>query len=412
MSHEPMEHGLQIETVAIDSVLPADANPRAHPDANMAAIMMSLVEFGQVEPIILQASSGKIIAGHGRLDGMKRLKWTHCKVARVDVNDNEAQALAVALNRSGELATWDDKVLADLVSDLDSEGYDLSVLGFDSKELVRLLAASQAAEATSQNNPDEVPAEPAVAIAQPGDVWILGRHRVVCGDSTRPDVLYELMGNARAGLLLTDPPYGLWVSWNGLQEFRGNEQVANDDLSEDDWGAWASAAFALWCGTSLAENASGYWWYGHRLNPLSIVESLGWKRHATIIWVKEHFNVGRGDYQSQYEPCLYFSRGERHWCGRRDLSDVWDARRVEDMREHPNQKPTSLFVRSIECSLAEGGLVFDPFLGSGTTVIAAEKTGRTCYGCELEPKFVDVIVNRWQAFTGGIAIRNTPSGEQ
>jgi DNA modification methylase len=219
----------------------------------------------------------------------------------------------------------------------------------------------------------------------------------VCGDCTDPATVARVMGGERAHAVLTDPPYALGDSWQGLQVYRGNKQVANDNRG--DWDAWFTS-FLDTLPAVLADNAVGYFWYALRTNVRQMVEAKGYTVHAVLIWVKEHYNVGRADYHSQYEPCLYFSTGIRFWCGRRDISDVWNANRVEQERLHPTQKPLSLIELSINNSTETGAIVYEPFDGSGTCIIACENTGRRCRAIEIDAGFTAVALERWATHTG------------
>lgn len=226
-----------------------------------------------------------------------------------------------------------------------------------------------------------------------GDVWQVGKHRLMCGDSTNAEDVAKLMQGERARLFHTDPPYNTGETWGGLQSFRGHKQVEND--SRVDWDEWIARAAKLWADTTLDKDCACYLWFGNvHPSPRQIFEALGFEMRGTIVWVKEHYNVGRADYHAQHEQMIYFSRGDRSWCGRRDLSDVWHANRVEQERLHPTQKPLSLVSLAIQSSSIDGAIVFDPFLGSGTTLVACEQTGRIGRGMEISEKYCAVSLER------------------
>jgi len=223
-----------------------------------------------------------------------------------------------------------------------------------------------------------------------GDLFAIGEHRLLCGDSTvRADVA-RVIGEEKAHMLFADAPYNTGETWSGLQEYRGNEQVKNDNI--DNWQEWASGCFTLWLDCALGNDLAGYWWFGQRESPRAFLEKAGMYIRGHIVWVKENFNVGRADYHSQYEECQYFSKGERRYKGARNQSDVRTANRVEEERLHPTQKPLSLCAGLIEQH--DSVIIFDPFGGSGTTMLACNGLDKQCRMIELEPKYCSVILQR------------------
>ena len=381
---------IRVERLPVKSLSLDPSNARKHDDKNLSAIRGSLERFGQQKPIVIDAE-GVVVAGNGTLAAARAMGWKSIDVVRTPLKGAEARAYAIADNRSGELAEWDQGALAAAAADLKSEGVDLADLGFSDADVAKLTGGPEIVE-------DEAPEPPVEPITKPGDLWLLGEHRVLCGDSTKGEDVGRLVDGRLANILVTDPPYNLGDKWNGLQALRGNDQVANDD--RHDWSAWLADALSVWLVSAMDKDVAGYMWFAWASNPRDIVEAAGLRVHATIVWVKEHFNVGRADYRAQHEECLYFSRGTRQWHGAANEPDVWDARRVEQVRVHPTQKPVSLISRCIANSSEPGATIFDPFLGSGTTLIAAEQLGRKCYGLEIEPKYCDVIVQRWETLAG------------
>lgn len=384
----------ELRRVTAGELRPNPKNWRKHPKAQQDAIRGVLAEVGIADALLareLPDGTLMLIDGHLRADTDPATVWP---VLVLDVSESEADKLLATVDPLAAMAESDTEKLDALLREVNT-----------SSEAVAKMLEDLGKEAgcdwakTGEVVEDEVPEPPVDPVTKPGDLWLLGEHRLLCGDSTKAEDVGRVMDGTKAALLCTDPPYNLGEKWNGLQAMRGNEQVAND-AKGDAWFAWAAKALKAWGDLALIDNCPCYWWFAFVASPRAVIEADGFTIHGTIVWIKEHYNVGRADYHSQYEPCLYFSRGRRYWCGRRDLSDVWHAKRVEQERVHPNQKPVSIIAKCIENSTSATALVYDPFLGSGTTLIAAEQLGRRCYGLELEPKYCDVIVERWEKLTG------------
>jgi DNA modification methylase len=305
-------------------------------------------------------------------------------------------------NRASENAEWDEALLGLELGDLQGESFDLALTGFDDAELNRLLAGLGGEEGAREGE-DEVPETPVDPVSRPGDLWLLGPHRLLCGDSTVASDVERVLGGVMPQLMTTDPPYGVeydpsWRNKAGAASTRRTGKVQNDDRA--DWReAWA-----------LFPGDVAYVWHG-ALHATTVAESLevaGFTVRSQIIWAKERLVLSRGDYHWQHEPCLYAVRkgGKAHWAGDRKQTTLWQiSSRDQDAETvHGTQKPVECMRRPILNNSSPGQAVYEPFMGSGTTLIAAETAGRVCVGIELNPAYVDVSVERWQRFTGKSAI--------
>jgi DNA modification methylase len=396
--------------VKIGELVEDPNNVRVHPKKNMDAIKASLNEFSQVEPLVVRKDTGTVVGGNGRLRAMKSLGWTEAKIVRVDVDDKSAARLGVALNRTSELAEWDESGLAQMLESfaLDGDGLDdLEVLGFDTKDL-ESIAFEETKSLSELITQDEVPEPPKVAVSKLGDVWKLGRHTVVCGDCM--DVEYP----KDFDLLVTDPPYG--VSYASKNEFlnavdegnRNQTPIENDHMTVSDMAEFWKAAFSR-----LNDNAKPgacYYMTGPQGGDLSMMmmmmQESGWLLKHVLIWAKNNHVLGRCDYNYKHEPILYgWKPGAAHYYGGGSDTSVWEIAKPHSSKEHPTMKPVELFAKCVSNGSRVGETVVDPFLGSGTTLIAAEQLDRTCYGIELEPKYVDVIIERFENLTGQKAKR-------
>jgi DNA modification methylase len=425
--------------VQIASLNHDPANARLHDARNLESIKASLSKFGQRKPIVVQRQGMVVRAGNGTLDAAKSLGWTEIAAVIVQEGDVEATAFAIADNRTAELARWDDRVLGTLLSTLSNEpSFDALVTGFNSHEIAKLGKIAQEALPASL---DEVPEPPKVPISKLGDLWLLGKHRLMCGDSTDPpsvarlvDVeapqllttdppsVARLVDVEAPQLLTTDPPYGvsLDMEWRdraganalGAAEpsyMRGPDH-ATTQISGDTRADW-SEAFEL-----VPSLKTAYVWHASAFAAEVAIglQRIGFKIAQQIIWRKPHFALSRQHYHWQHEPCWYARKpGATAWLGTRDQSTIWDAASPkalmqgskEEKFDHPTQKPVTLYVRPIENHTRVGEVIYEPFGGSGTAVAAAEVTGRRCLAMELDPKFVDVIVDRWERLSGSKAVR-------
>ena len=388
---------MAVEDIPVTDLHNDPANVRKHGEQNLAAIKASLARFGQQKPIVVNAE-GVVIAGNGTLMAARALGWRTIKAVRTNLAGADATAFAIADNRTAELAEWDDAALHQQLAAIAIEDEELlAATGFDEKELAKL-AAANAPEVTE----DEVPEAPADHITQPGDLWLLGKHRLLCGDSTKAEDVERLMANDRADLLLTDPPYNVdYEGGTGLK-------IQNDSMPDKQFRQFLNDAFR--CAFDACKpGASFYIWHAdiEAYNFLGAVHDCKQKVRQCLIWAKSSLVLGRKDYQTQHEPCLYgWKDGASHgWYSDRKQTTLMHFDKPSKNGEHPTMKPVALFAYLMGNSTAPQGIAYDPFLGSGTTLIAAEQLGRTCYGMEISPAYCDVIVKRWETLTGQKATR-------
>jgi len=395
---------MRIESRPIASITPYDNNPRHNEDA-VAAVAESIRQFGFRQPIVIDAQ-GVVVVGHTRLLAARALGLTDVPVhVAEDLTADQARAYRIMDNKTNELADWDlEKLGLELkaieASDLD---LDLGLLGFDPDELSRLLDPGAKAGLT---DPDEVPSVPEAGqtVSQPGDLWILGEHRLLCGDSTEADHIARLMDGGQADLLLTDPPYN--VAYEGGTD--AAMTIANDDLDEVSYRRFLVES--LGCAVAvLRPGGAFYCWHADSqgLTVRGACADSGLTVRQCLVWVKSSLVLGRQDYQWRHEPCLYgWKDGAGHtWLSDRCQTTVLEFAKPSRNGEHPTMKPVPLFVYLMQNSCAAGGVVLDPFGGSGTTLIAAEQTGRRARLMEIDPRYADVVVQRWQQFTGKQAQR-------
>jgi DNA modification methylase len=390
----------QVERRAVAALVPYARNARTHSDEQVAQIAASIREWGWTVPVLVD-ETGMIIAGHGRVLAAARLGIGEVPVT-VARGWSEAQkrAYVIADNKLTDNGGWDQALLTVEVADLASMGFDLPLIGFSEADLVRLTGSN-----SGLTDPDEAPEPPAVPVVQRGEVWQLGRHRLVCGDATSAEDVAKALGGVAPHLMVTDPPYGVaydpaWrdeaqiVCWPKAKRATG--KVAADDQA--DW----SAAWALFPG-----DVAYVWHSGLRcVATLQSLEATGFAARSQIIWRKQLHAISRGDYHWQHEPCWYVVKNGRsgHWSGDRSQMTVWDINtqigffKPEGHSHHGTQKPVECMKRPIENNSSPGQAVYDPFLGSGTTIIAAEMTA-------IEPAYCDVTIERWQNFTGEKAQR-------
>lgn len=387
---------LRLEIWPIARLIPSARNARTHDKTQIAEIAGSIKAFGFSNPILVGAE-GDIVAGHGRLAAARQLGLAEVPVIVLSgLTDLQRRQLMLADNRIALNAGWDLEILAAELTDLSVLGADLVVLGFTQQELAKALNPTGGG-LTDEN---EIPELPENAVTALGDIWLAGSHRIGCGDSTDAIVVTALLGDLSPELMVTDPPYGVnydpaWRHRSGVNRSARRGKVRNDDQAN-----WA-AAWALFPGNIA------YVWHG-ALHATTVAESLvanGFTIRAQIIWAKERLVMGRGDYHWQHEPCLYAVRKAGHWTGDRKQTTLWliTSGGQDSKTSHATQKPVECMRRPMQNNSDPGQAVYDPFLGSGTTLIAAETTGRVCLGMELDPLYVDVAVRRWQAFTGKAA---------
>ena len=399
----------QVERQPLAALIPSARNARTHSDAQIAQIAASIREWGWTMPILVD-EAGTIIAGHGRVLAAARLGLDAVPVM-VARGWSEAQkrAYLIADNKLGLNAGWNEELLRIELTDLASMGFDIPLVGFSERELAALNASGN----PGLTDPDEAPDAPAVPVTRPGDVWTLGRHRLLCGDATSETDVALCLGAVRPQLMVTDPPYGVSYDpdWRNRAEgnigkrLGGSWATSVGKVQKDDQVDWA-AAWALFAGDIA------YVW--HAGNKASAVEAslaaTGLLVRSQIVWVKQNFVISRGHYHPQHEPCWYAVRKGKtgHWQGDRTQSTAWQIANRSAMgghkddadTNHSTQKPVECMKRPIENNSSPGQAVYDPFVGSGTTIIAAEMTGRACHAIEIDPIYVDVAIARWQNFTG------------
>ena len=397
----------KLEHWPIERLLPYIRNARTHSEAQIAQIAASIAEFGFTAPI-LAGSDGVIVAGHGRLAAARKLGLASVPVVVLEhLTPTQRRALVIADNKIAENAGWDEELLRLELAELQEADFDLALTGFDADELLEIMAGE---ETITEGNTDEdaAPEVPITPVSKPGDVWLMGQHRLLCGDSTDVASYDTLLGTERVAMIFQDPPYNVDYANTAKDKLRGtNRPILNDNLG-DGFQDFLLAAFK----PALAR-CNGAVYVAMSSSELDTLQAAfraaGGKWSTFIIWAKNTFTLGRADYQRQYEPILYgWPEGAtRHWCGDRDQGDVWhfNKPRVNDL--HPTMKPVELVERAIRNSSRPSDVVLDPFGGSGTTLIAAEKSGRQARLIELDPKYVDVIVRRWQEYAGAQAVRES-----
>jgi DNA modification methylase len=400
----------RIELWSIDRLRPYERNPRTHSDAQVDQIAASMVEFGWTNPILIDENAG-ILAGHGRLLAARKLGLAEVPVIRfAHLSEAQKRACILADNQIALQAGWDDALLAEELAWLRDERFDLDLIGFDASELERLLALA-GGEAARDAAEDEVPEPPEDPVSRPGDLWVLGNHRLLCGDATVLADVERALGGQLADMTWTDPPYNVDYANAPKDKLRGKHRpILNDNL-----GAGFEAFLHDACANILAVTKGAVYvcMSSSELHTLQrAFAAAGGKWSTFVIWAKNTFTLGRADYQRQYEPILYgWKEGSDHyWCGARDPGDVWFVNKPVRNDLHPTMKPVALVERAIRNSSKTRDIVLDPFGGSGSTLIACEKAGRQARLIELDPKYADTIIDRWQRFTGGRA-RHAESGE-
>ena len=391
---------LTVESWPVSRLVPYVRNPRRN-DQAVDRMCSAIREFGFRIPVVAR-SDGTVVDGHLRLKAAQKLGLAEVPVALADdLSEAQIKAFRLLANRSAAWAEWDDELLALELQDLQAVGYDLGLTGFDAGELKSLLDDGPSTGLTDE---DAVPPTPAQPVTKPGDLWSLGAHRLLCGDATVATDVERLLAGACPHLMVTDPPYGVeydptWRNEAGVSATKRTGKVANDDRA--DWrDAWA-----------LFPGGVVYVWHA-AIHATTVAESIvacGFDIRAQIVWSKSRFALGRGDYHWQHEPCWYAVRkGTRsHWQGARDQSTLWSiapAGAEDADTPHGTQKPVEVMRRPMVNNSERGDLIYEPFCGSGTTLIAAETVGRRCFALELDPAYCDVIVKRWQEFTGQAAV--------
>jgi DNA modification methylase len=405
-----MQPDIAVVAVPVAALIPYAENARTHSEAQVDQIAASIAEFGFVNPVLVDAA-GVLVAGHGRVMAAKHLGLVSVPTIRLQhLTEAQARALRLADNQIALNSGWDEALLAAEIARIREDGFDLATLGFDPASLDVLLAGIatdgvDAAAGDPQGDADaSAPELPAVPVTRPGDLWRLGSHRLLCGDATSARDVARLLGGATPHLMATDPPYGVeydpaWRNAAGVSDTARTGRVLNDHRA--DWReAWA-----------LFPGDVAYVWHAgrHARTVAESLEAAGFAIRSQIIWAKARLVLGRGDYHWQHEPCFYAVRDGKtgHWQGARDQTTLWSITSGGDedaATVHGTQKPVECMRRPMLNNSAAGDAVYEPFSGSGTTLIAAETTGRHCLAMEISPAYCDVAILRWQQFTGQPAI--------
>lgn len=442
---------MNIEKISVGELKAASYNPRKDlkpGDAEYEKLKRSIQEFGYVEPVIWNKRTGTVVGGHQRLKVMKDLGYEEVDCVVVDLDEQKEKALNIALNKiSGE---WDEGLLASLLKDLDNNGYDITFTGFDLAEAQELFGSGS----FENVHEDEFDAESAAAeIVEPktrrGDLWLIGKHRLLCGDCTLDNDVAKLMDGREADVMVTDPPYnvdyGSAIIGKNKSKTRAESSIANDNMSDDDFHQFLLAFYKAAYGV-MKKGAPLYVFHSTKetMNFTRAMEEAGFKYAQTLVWLKNHFTLGRQDYQWIHEPILYgWKEGAGHYfIGDRNLPTVFEefkenpnklnkAELVELLtkildipttvikdnkpsrsEDHPTMKPITLCAKLIYNSSHEGDTVFEPFGGSGSTLIAAEQLNRRCCAIELEPKYCDVIVRRYKELCPEIEVKHIRDGQE
>ena len=398
----------KIEMLAVTALVPYARNSRTHSKEQIAQIARSIQEFGFTNPVLIDGQGG-IVAGHGRVLAAQSIGVGSVPCLRVDwPTEAQKKAYVIADNQLALQAGWDDEVLAAELRELQDISYDLSLTGFASDEVAELLASLDATP-EGQTEADAVPEVRAEATSKIGDVWTLGRHRIMCGDSTDGGCVATLMNGESAILMQTDPPYGIAYVQNAKSKGQGggHADIENDDLDGEKLQAFLEAIIRAAL-PSLKDNAAYYLWHPMLTQGTffaAAAAAAGILVHRQIIWCKPSLVFGRGDYHWQHELCFYgWRQGHRPpFYGPRNQTTLWAVGR-ETIKEHPTAKPVDLWKPPIENHTKAGEIMYEPFSGSGSQIIAAEQTARRCYAMELSPQYVDLAVRRWQEYTGQRAV--------
>lgn len=388
---------MQWKTLSVDELRPAAYNPRKKlkaGDKEYEKIKNSILEFGYVEPIIVNYDM-TVIGGHQRLTVLKDLGYTEVQCVEVHIEDeNKVKALNIALNKI--TGAWNEQLLADLIVDLQTANFNTDFTGFEAPEIEQLFSKVHNKDIKEDNFDVEAELQKPT-MSQAGDVWLLGRHRLVCGDSTLPETYTKLMDGKRANLVLTDPPYNVDV-----EETAG--KIKNDNMSDEDFYKFLFAMFVN-VEQNMERDASIYVFHADSkgLTFRQAFHDAGFYLSGCCIWKKNALVLGRSPYQWQHEPCLFGWKvgGKHQWYSDRKQTTIWEYDRPKSSKEHPTMKPVALMAYPIQNSCMSNCIVLDPFLGSGSTLIACEETNRICYGIELDEKFVDVIVRRYIEYVDG-----------
>lgn len=394
-ARRPLSGGMKVELWPIENVVPYPRNPRQIPQIAIDKVARSIQEFGFRQPIVVDAK-GVIIVGHVRRLAAQKLGLTHVPVhIATELTAAQVNAYRLADNRTNQEATWDTEAMALELANLKLDEFDLDLTGFNLDEIQELLADTT----EGLTDEEEAPAVPQFALTEPGDLWIMGNHRLLCGDATSSRDLERLMDGQKAELVFTDPPYN--VNYEGYTEEKLT--IQGDNMTPEQFEVFLAAVFSSYR-QALKEDGSLYVCHpsSWQREFQDALEHSDFEVRCQIIWAKNTFAWGFGRYKFQHEPIFYCHRkGESDpWYGDKSQSTLWQENKPAANRLHPTMKPVELIERALVNSSKAGDLVLDLFGGSGSTLIACEKNGRSSRLMELDPKYCDVIVKRWQDFTG------------
>jgi DNA modification methylase len=405
----------KVERWPIDRLVPYARNARTHTDEQVAQVAASIREWGWTNPVLV-GEDGGIIAGHARVLAGRKLGLAEVPVMlATGWSEAQRRAYVLADNQLALNAGWNPEVLRLELGELAGLDFDLGLIGFDEAQLAALTGSNP-----GLTDPDEVPEPPAVPVAQRGEVWALGRHRLACGDATAAEDVSRALAGVQPHLMVTDPPYGVSYDPNWQMELgeafdgtiqritsgkvvKPNPKTNLGKVENDDRADWREA-WALFPGDVA------YVWHADRFASVvaASLEVCDFQMRNLIVWAKSQLVMSRGNYHSQHEPCWYAVREKKpgHWVGDRKQSTLWQIEKPQKSETgHGTQKPVECMKRPIENNSSPGQAVYDPFVGSGTTIIAAEMTGRACHAIEINPTYCDVTIERWQNFTGEKAKR-------
>jgi len=396
---------MEIKTVKINELKPHPKNPRVHPDSAIDKLVRSIKEYGWTNPVLVSAD-GYVLAGHARLKAAEKAGISEVPVIYLPLEGAKAEAYLIADNRLQDETDWDYEKLKDLLQELDTGELDPELTGFDMGEIEDLMTQFHVPGEIIE---DEVPEPPEEPITKPGDIWQLGRHRLMCGDATVITDVERLMNGNRADAMITDPPYG--VEYGAKNEFLNNvvgfyknritRPIANDDLEDyrKFYGEFLNAAV-------LNEYNTVYIFMSNKelLNLMLAMQDAGYYNSTVLVWVKNAAPFGRMDYKAQHEFILYGWKGKHKFYGPYRTTVLFEDRPMKN-NLHPTMKPISLISQLILDGSDTNAIIYDPFGGSGSVLIACEQLNRTCYMMELDPIYCDVIIKRWENFTGKKAVK-------
>jgi DNA modification methylase len=399
-----------VERWQIERLIPYANNARFHSEADLDKIAASIRQWGWTMPVLAD-EDGVLIAGHARVRAAAKLGLTSIPVivAR-GWSEEEKRAYRVADNQLAARGSWDPEQLSKELGDLKFDNFDLGLIGFEPDQLEKILGDLGS---NGRSDPDNVPELPEEPVSQLGDVWLLGDHRVGCGDSTSATDVARVLSDSKPHLMVTDPPYGVGYdpSWRACRH-QSSGNLAQGKVLNDDRADWREA-YALFPGDVA------YVWFGALRGDVVAagLAACGFQLRAQIVWAKQHFTLSRGDYHWKHETCWYAVREGKtsHWQGGRKQTTLWEIPnnnpfgngQREERSGHGTQKPVECMRRAIANNSRPGQGIYDPFLGSGSSLLAGEMSGRMCYGVELDPAYVDVVVRRWQRFTGRDAVHQS-----